>query len=184
MIDCVLETRLDSTLPGMTRCMTTTDIYAETGRTVLIERGSVITGEYHGDLRPGQERIDVIWDRVRTPRGVIIDVSSPGTDALGTSGLDGHVDEHWFSRIGSAFLLSIVEDVVASAAQREATSGALGNGTLVLTNTSQTGERLAEKVLDNSINRSPTLTKNQGERIGIFVARDLYFDAIGRRQQR
>jgi type IV secretion system protein VirB10 len=37
---------------------------------------------------------------------------------------------------------------------------------------------MAAKALENSINIPPTLYKNQGERVAIFVARDLDFRGV------
>jgi type IV secretion system protein VirB10 len=45
-------------------------------------------------------------------------------------------------------------------------------------NTQQTGNEMASKVLEGTINIPPTLTKNQGERVSIFVARDLDFSSV------
>jgi type IV secretion system protein VirB10 len=39
-IDCTLETAIDSTLPGMTTCITATDTFSVDGDVVLLERGS------------------------------------------------------------------------------------------------------------------------------------------------
>ncbi|MFI5353640.1 MAG: TrbI/VirB10 family protein, partial [Candidatus Binatales bacterium] len=47
-IDCTLETAIDSTLPGMTTCVTATDTFGVDGSTVLIERGSKLVGETRG----------------------------------------------------------------------------------------------------------------------------------------
>ncbi|MDA1379467.1 hypothetical protein PCI56_05845 [Plesiomonas shigelloides subsp. oncorhynchi] len=39
-IDCVLNTSLNSTVPGMTKCTLTRDVYSDNGVTLLLERGS------------------------------------------------------------------------------------------------------------------------------------------------
>lgn len=174
-IDCDLKTALSSDVPGMTSCVVTRNVYSDNGSTVLIERGSEVTGEYVSNMRQGQKRIFVLWNRVKSPEGVVVNLDSPGTDPLGRSGLDGYVDNHWFERLGAAFMLSIVQDAIGYATAR-AQSG--GNGTIYFQNTSQTGDQMATKVLDNTINIPPTLSKNQGERINIFVARDLDFSKV------
>ena len=56
-IDCVLETRIDSTVPGMTSCVVTRNMYGDNGKVLLIERGSKITGEYQSVLQQGQRRL-------------------------------------------------------------------------------------------------------------------------------
>ncbi len=55
----------------------------------------------------------MLWNRAKTPNGIIITLASPATDALGRSGMDGDIDNHWFERIGSALLVSIVKDATS-----------------------------------------------------------------------
>jgi type IV secretion system protein VirB10 len=175
-IDCDLKTALSSDVPGMTSCVVTKNIYSDDGSTVLIERGSEVTGEYQSNMKQGQTRIFVLWNRVKSPEGVVVNLDSPGADALGRSGLDGYVDNHWFERLGAAFMLSIVQDAIGYATARAQSSG--NGGTVFFQNSSQTGDNMASKILDSTINIPPTLSKNQGERISIFVARDLDFSKV------
>jgi len=172
-IGCVLETKLDSTLPGLTRCRISQDVYGDTGRVVVFERGSVATGEYRSDLKQGQARLFVVWTRVVTPTGVAIALQSPAADEEGAAGISGDVDEHWFKRIGAAFLLSTIEDVIVNLSQQSQTQ--TSGSTVVMPNTTQTSDRMAEKVLDSTINQPPTLTRDPGALIEIMVARDLDF---------
>jgi type IV secretion system protein VirB10 len=175
-IDCDLKTALSSDVPGMTSCVVTRNIYSDDGSTVLIERGSEVTGEYQSNMKQGQSRIFVLWNRVKSPSGVVVSLDSPGTDALGRSGLDGYVDNHWFERLGAAFMLSIVQDAIAYETAKAQSGG--NGGTVFFQNSSQTGDQMASKILDSTINIPPTISKNQGERINIFVARDLDFSKV------
>ena len=50
--------------------------------------------------------------------------------------------------------------------------------TVVLPNTTQQGSKLAEKVLDATINIPPLLYQNQGGVVGVYVARDLDFSSV------
>ena len=174
LIDCVMKTRLDSTVPGMATCIVTRNLYSDNGRVVLVERGSEIVGEYSQGVHQGKARLFVLWTRLRTPHGVVISLDSPGTDALGASGLPGHVNHHFWRRFGAAMLLSVVDDTASYLANRN------NNGTTVNYGggTSEAASQLADRVLQSTINIPPTLTKNQGDRINIFVARDLYFGDV------
>ena len=170
-IDCTLETAIDSTLPGMTTCVTATDTFGVDGSTVLIERGSKLVGETRGEVAQGQARIFVLWTEARTPTGVIVPLASPGTDELGRSGLSGDVNRHFFQRFGAAILISVVNGAVQAAV----TSG--NSGGTVIYNPSGSQDVLTE-VLKSTVNIPPTVTKNQGDRIQIFVARDLDFRSV------
>jgi type IV secretion system protein VirB10 len=170
-IDCTLETAIDSTLPGMTTCVTATDTFGVDGSTVLIERGSKLVGETRGEVAQGQARIFVLWTEARTPTGVIVPLDSPGTDELGRSGLSGNVNRHFFQRFGAAILISVINGAIQAAV----TSG--NSGGTVIYNPSGSQDVLTE-VLKSTINIPPTVTKNQGDRIQIFVARDLDFRSV------
>lgn len=175
-IDCNLSMKLVSEVAGFATCVLSQNVYSDNGNVVLLERGSEAFGEYKSDVQQGQKRIFVLWSRVKTPSGVIININSPAADGLGTGGLEGYVDNHWWERIGAAFLLSVVQDVVSGATAPSSS----GNGTSVsiFSNSTQTTKRMSETVLNNTINIKPTLYKNQGDRGTIFVARDLDFGSV------
>jgi type IV secretion system protein VirB10 len=175
-LDCILQTALSSEVPGMTSCVLARNIYSTNGKVLLLERGSRLVGQYQAaQLRQGQSRIFVLWTRAETPNGVIINLDSPSTDALGRSGLAGAVDNHFWARFGSALLVSVVDDLASNAVQN---SGGSNNNSLTFTNTTNSANDAAAIIVENTVNIPPTLTKAQGAHINIFVARDLYFGNV------
>ncbi|MFP1132631.1 type IV secretion system protein VirB10 [Asticcacaulis sp. W401b] len=180
-IDCGMSMRIISTLAGQASCIVTQNVYSASGKVLLIERGSEAVGEYRSGVSVGQKRLFVLWTRIITPSGVVVNLNSPGADELGSTGLTGKVDNHWWERVGSAFLLSTVQDAIQyQIAQEQARSGQ----TIVMASTAQSGETMAEKVLQQSINIPPTIYKNQGDRAIIYVARDLDFSNVYRLRAR
>jgi type IV secretion system protein VirB10 len=173
-IDCTLETALDSQLPGMTTCITAMDIFGADGQVVLLERGSKLVGETRGEARLGQARVFVLWTEARTPTGVVVQLASPGTDELGRSGLPGYVDTHFWQRFGAAILISVIDGAIQAAVGSQNSSS---GGSAVVYNTQGSHDVLTE-VLRSTINIPPTVVKNQGERIQVFVARDLDFRPV------
>lgn len=171
-IPCALETALSSDQPGFTSCVITRDVLSDNGRVVLMEKGTQVVGEYRGGLRRGQSRLFVLWNRAKTPTGVIITLASPATDAIGRAGFDGYVDTHWWERFGSALLLSVVGDVATWAGQELQRSDVQAQGT------TSAGKDAAAIAVEQSINIPPTLMKHQGSLVSIFVARDLDFSSI------
>lgn len=176
-LDCALETALSSDVPGMTACRLTRDVYSTDSKVLLLERGSKVVGQYQGGLKRGQARIFVLWTRVETPNGVIVNIDSPGTDALGRSGLDGFVDTHFWERFGGAVMLSLIDDVGTYIAGKASGSGD-GDSQIQFGSTADAATQAAGIALENSINIPPTLLKNQGDHINIFVARDLDFRGV------
>jgi type IV secretion system protein VirB10 len=174
---CALKTRVISAASGMIGCQVQRNVFGDDGRVLLIERGSHLDGEYRAaSVRPGTVRIPVLWTRIRTPTGVTVDIDSPGTGPLGESGIDGHVDNRWPERIGAAMLLSLIDDSVKLAIEARGNDAAAN--TVVLPSTTSNTSKLAEKVLDSTINIAPLIYRNQGGIVGIHVARDVDFSAV------
>lgn len=171
-LDCTLETGIDSSLPGMTTCVTATDTFGADGSVVLLERGTKLVGETRGDVRQGSARVYVLWTEARAPDGVVVPLASPGTDELGRAGLPGEVNRHFWERFGAAILISVIDGAVQAAVQRSSNGG----GTVVV-NPSTTSDIMTE-VLRSTINIPPTVTKQNGDRIAVLVARDLDFRSV------
>jgi type IV secretion system protein VirB10 len=170
-IDCTLETAIDSTLPGMTTCITATDTFSADGSVVLLERGTKLVGETRGQVAQGMSRLFVLWTEARTPIGVVVPLSSPGTDELGRAGLSGDVNRHFFDRFGAAILLTVINGAVQAAVNAQTKNGS------VVVSPSATSDVMSE-VLRGTINIPPTITKAQGDRIQVFVARDVDFRPV------
>ena len=174
---CALKTKVISAASGLVGCEVQRNLYGEDGRVLLIERGSHLDGEYRiAAVKPGTVRIPIIWTRVRTPLGVTVDLDSPGTGQLGESGIDGYVDNRWSERIGAAMLLSLIDDSVKLVLQSQTNERQAD--TVVLPSTTENTSKLAEKVLDSTINIPPLIYQNQGGIVGIYVARDVDFSSV------
>lgn len=176
-IDCILETRVNTTVPGMTSCVISQDIYSANGKVLLVERGSKAIGEYKGSVANGLDRIFVLWTELQTPNGVRVQLDSPGADALGGSGLEGYTDYHWWARFGNALLFSLIQDGFDYVIAKEQENN---GGMSYYENSSDGIEEIIREAMRQSGDIPPTLTKNQGERIGIFVARDVDFSSVYR----
>ena len=178
--DCVLTGRIIDEVPGFTSCVLAQNLYSDNGRVLLLERGSELSGEYGVSNQLGSERLFVTWNRIKTPEGIEVDLSSPGSDRLGTSGLPGHLDNRWGARIGAAFLLSFVKDVSVAVINSQTKS--FGTSVNVQAspaqNTLNASSSLAEEVIKQTLKVRPRLTINEGDRISIYVARDLDFSPV------
>ncbi len=106
IIDAVLETAIDSDLQGVLRAVVSSNVYAETGDTVLIPKGSRLIGGYSFDSDVTRARININWNRIILPHGIDIAISSPGTDELGRAGIAGIVDNKITSALFSSILLA------------------------------------------------------------------------------
>jgi type IV secretion system protein VirB10 len=170
-IDCTLETAIDSTLPGMTTCITATDTFSADGTVVLLERGTKLVGETRGQVQQGMARIFVLWTEARTPTGVVVPLSSPGTDELGRSGLPGEVNRHFWERFGAAILMTVINGAVQGWINSQNSVGSVSVAPSTATD-------VMSEILRGTINIPPTVTKAQGDRIQVFVARDVDFRPV------
>ncbi|MCK1717468.1 type IV secretion system protein VirB10 [Bradyrhizobium sp. 141] len=174
IISCVLQTAIDTNLAGYVKCILPQDVRGTTDHIVLLDRGTTVVGEIQRGLQQGDARVFVLWIRAETPDHALISLASPGADELGRSGLPGTVDNHLWERFGGAVLLSVMQGAFQAASSY---AGNTGGGTS-FNSFQSNGEQAADTALRTTINIPPTLKKNQGETVSIFVAQDLDFSNI------
>ena len=80
LMTAMLETAIDSDLPGYTRAIISRDVKSYDGSRVLIPRSSRVIGQYKSGLAVGQTRAYILWTRLIRPDGVSIALGSPATD--------------------------------------------------------------------------------------------------------
>ncbi len=164
IIPAVLETALNSDLPGFARAIVSRDVKGFDGSVVLVPRGSRLIGQYKSGLASGVTRAFVIWERLIRPDGVSIQLGSPVTDEIGQTGLSGDVDSHFLKRFGAAMLLSVVSGLATSHS----------NAAIVI-GPSAGAQGVAADALGLDAKIPPTVRIAQGTVIQVFVAHDLAF---------
>jgi type IV secretion system protein VirB10 len=174
VISAVLETGINSDLPGFVRAVVSRDVSGFDGSTVLIPRGSKLIGEYKSAVAQGQSRAFVIWTRLLTPDGVSINLGSPATDTLGRGGVAGETNTHFVHRFGAAILLS----VIGAGLQALANEASNNSVNAVIISSPQQASNVATVALQKDIDIPPTITVPQGQAIRVFVSRDLDFSDV------
>jgi type IV secretion system protein VirB10 len=165
MIPAILETAINTDVPGYVRAVVSQDVRSFDGTRVLVPRSSRLIGQYQSGLQAGQRRAYVIWTRLIRPDGVSVALASPATAFDGSGGLPGKVDTHFFQRFGSAILMSVIGGLttVASAG----TSVVLGGG-----------QTAAGTALEQNGKIGPTIRVRPGEPVRVVTARDLDFSRV------
>ena len=169
MIQAVMETALDSSLPGQTRAVVSEDVYSFDGSRLLIPRGSRLIGRYRSGVDIAQRRVTIAWDRIILPDNQTIQISSFGGDELGRSGVTGFVDTRFDERFGSAALISLISAAPSAAAanvQDETAADVLED----------VGDDLADatdSVIGDYLSIGPVIYVDQGARVTVMVDRDL-----------
>jgi type IV secretion system protein VirB10 len=165
LIPAVLETAINTDVPGYVRAVVSTDVRSFDGRRILVPRGSRLVGQYKSGLSAGQKRAYVIWTRLIRPDGVSVDLGSPAIGFGGETGLEGKVNSHFFARFGSAMLLSVVGGLSAIG----------GNAGVII---SGGGQSAAATAVSQNGQIGPTIRVRQGEPIRVFTAKDLDFSKV------
>jgi type IV secretion system protein VirB10 len=173
-----LAVAINSDLPGQIEAVVSQDVYGEQGNKVLIPRGSHLIGEYRSGLVNNQSRLFTVWTRVKEPNGVDIQLGSEGTDALGRAGLTGHVDYHFFDRFGSALLISMIGAGAANIGVNP--SDQYNSASAYRSGIADAMSEQGKSMLEQNINIPPTINISQGEKIVVFVNRDLDFSRVYR----
>lgn len=166
LIPAVLETAINTDVPGYVRAVVSQDVRSFDGTRVLVPRSSRLIGQYQSGVQGGQKRAYVIWTRLIRPDGASVALGSPAIGFDGTTGLEGKVNNHFFKRFGSAMLLSVVGGLSAIGT---------GGASVVLGGASQSAATVAAQQ-DSQI--GPTIRVRQGEPIRVFTARDLDFSQV------
>lgn len=166
----VLETSIDSSLPGAIRAAVSLDVWSYDGQRILMPKGTRLIGSYRSDLDLAQERALVVWERAITPAGASMELGSFGADRLGRSGIAGSVDTHFVQRFGSAALISIIGAVPGIAVAENGTTEPTGDAAV------EVGEDFRDAtsdVISEYLRIQPTIHVDQGSTISVFVGRDL-----------
>ena len=172
-IPCALYTQIISDYAGYVTCRVTQDIYSANGASLLVERGSMVSGTQKVAMEQGKARIFTNWADIETPLGVSIRIDSLGTGALGASGHGAWVDNHFAERFGGAIMLSFVDDALGALS-----TAASDNSNVQFDNSTQNASDMASKALESSINIAPTGYSYIGQRINILVARDIDLSSV------
>lgn len=169
MIQAVLETAVDSTLPGVLRAVVSEDVHSFDATRVLIPRGAQLIGRYRSEVSLAQSRVMVGWDRIILPDNQTIEISAFGGDELGRSGVTGDVDGRFMQRFGSAALISLIgaaPAVAAASISDETTSD-------TATDVASDLRDASRSVMQDYLSIPPVIRVPQGARITVMVDRDL-----------
>lgn len=185
IISAVLETAIDTELPGSIRAHVMEPVYSFDGSRALMPAGTILIGEFNNDVNLEQQRVQIAWNRAITPSGQSIALGSIGTDVLGRSGTEGNVDNHYGTKIGAAVLTSVItalpsmltsrsNDSGSSTTINVGTGGTSGNNQIAGQMTGAVSTQ-ASGVLGKYLSLPPLIRIPQGEEIRVFTNRDLIF---------
>lgn len=182
IISAVLETAIDTQLPGNIRAQVMQPVYSFDGSRVLMPPGTMLIGQFNNDVDLAQKRVLIAWNRAVTPDGQSVAIGSTGTDTLGRAGTLGNVDNRYGTKFGAAILISAINAVPTVLSQQaggRSNSGQSSSGTTINLGdqvTKDAGKDLSDQaggVMEKYLSLPPVIRIPQGEEVRVFVNRDL-----------
>lgn len=197
IISAVLETAIDTQLPGSIRAQVMRPVYSFDGSRVLMAPGTVLIGQFNNQVDLAQKRVLIAWNRAITPEGKSIALGSIGTDRLGRSGSLGNVDNRYGTKFGAAMLISAITAVPSILTEQLSKDSGSSGTTINIgggssgsssrgSSSGGAGAQLADSIggevsdqasgiLEKYLSLPPVIRIPQGEEIRVFVNRDLIF---------
>ncbi len=193
-LSAVIESSITTEMPGPIRGIIDRDVYGETGKEILIPRGTRVFGTYSASVRRGQGRVEIKWSRLLRQDGVSVSISFSGADQFGRTGVQGEVDNRYSSVIANSLLTSVL--AVGSLAATQGLLGGNNNSTTTVnpgfgtvTTTGNAANQalydvtknvinIVSQVLTNSIDLNPIIRIPQGTRVTLIVTQDLRIPSL------
>jgi type IV secretion system protein VirB10 len=178
VIPATLQTGINSDLPGQITAIVAQDVRdTATGKYVLIPQASRLVGTYGADVKYGQERVLVAWQRVVWPDGKVLDIGAmPDSDGAGYAGFKDQVDTHFWRMFAGSLLLSGITGGIAMS--QDATVDKNGPPTFSGAMSQALGQQmgqLIEEYIRKQMNVAPTIEIRPGYRFNVQVTKDLTF---------
>ena len=177
-IPAALITGINSDLPGSVNAQVTENVYDTiTGNYLLIPQGAKLIGEYNSNLTFGQDRVQVVWNRIIFPDGKSIDLEKmQGVDISGFTGFHDKVDNHYLRIYGNAVLLSLMGagyDILNQKAQsstdpRDSVAASVG----------QKLSDVSQQAIQKNMDVQPTLMIDPGYKFKIIVMKDIVLENV------
>lgn len=174
IIPLTLETSINSDLPGNITAVVKRDVYdSATGTILLIPGGSKVIGKYSSDVSFGQERVQVVFNRITLPNQKSINIDSMiGVDKMGASGVKDRVNTK-IGKVFSSVIMSAILGVGSGSLKNKNDddwrNNAINEGGSQAINV---GNTYSNKLL----NVQPSLEIRNGYTVGIFVEKDLILE--------
>ena len=182
VIPAVLESSIDSDLPGLVRAKVAENVYdTVTGRHLLVPKGSWLVGTYGSNARTGQRRLFVAWTDLQLPDGTPVPLG--GTASLGAdgaSGVKGRRSTGIWTALGAAILLDLAgnaSDIIIAAETGEAPARENGLAEIVGQATGNAASEVGQRYVGELLDRGTRFRVDAGARMNVVVEEDMHLPA-------
>ena len=180
VVPATLISGINSDLPGQIMAQVAQNVYdTPTGKHLLIPLGSRLVGSYASEVKYGQARVLVAWQRIVFPDGKAMDIGAmPGADSAGYAGFTDQVNNHYLRLFGSAFLMSGVTAGITYSQRQNQTQSVYGAPSASSALSEALGQQLGQvtaQLIAKNLSIAPTLEIRPGYRFNVVVTKDMTF---------
>lgn len=174
VIPAILQTKIDSDLPGTIIAKVSRNVYdTVSGNYLLIPQGSTLVGSYDSKVSYAQSRLLAVWKRLLFPNGNSIKLlGMPAVDQIGKGGLADKTNNHYWKIFGSAFMLSLIgtSEQLGKKINKDNDYSALQ---ALFASVNQQFTQTSSQLLSKNMNIQPTITIRNGTKFNVLLTRDL-----------
>ena len=114
IIDAIIEVPINSGIGGEIRAIISRDVYSQSGKIILIPKGSRAIGNYSSGVGKPVGVVNVNWERIDLANGYVVKLTkATGVNNLGMLGANGDVDYKIAEQITKTIISSVIS--IASA---------------------------------------------------------------------
>lgn len=170
IIPAVLETSINTDLPGVVIATVTTNVYNSLdGKHLLIPQGSKLYAQYSSSISYGQNRVQVIWNTLIRPDGLEVNLGGlNGVDAYGASGYAGYTDGHPFEFLKALGLIACFSLIDTKLNNTIANSSNMYTQN-ILSDTYSEIKKLDNKIIDKALDVQPTIKIPNGSKVNLIT---------------
>lgn len=174
---CITEQPIRTDVPGPFRCKVPTPVYSTSGAVPLLDPGTWIVGSVSEPLGRGMERAFAVVTRLETPQGCLVKLRAPVGDQIGTAGIDGEINTHFWERFRGFAMIALLDaagQAAALGAARAISGGSDGNQ-LNFYQLQGAGQQLGQGSFGDDVNIPNTLSTRQARNLVVIATQDVDF---------
>ena len=177
MLEVVWQTGLSSEHEGLVIAQVSKPVWNASMTRILIPAGTRVVGSFRGQIKPGQTRAPVSFERLIFSDRRVFDIQGIGTGLGGQSGVEGTVDEHVDKILAASVLAG---GLAASGSALQGPTSALNTDPRqqAIQGAGQTAQNSVDALIKRYLDVPPTLTIQPGHRAGVLLVSDLSIASV------
>jgi type IV secretory pathway VirB10-like protein len=176
-LPCVIQPLMNSDVPGHFTAKITQNIYdTRTQQRLLVPQSATVIGHDKGEvLLYGNQRLPTFALTLTIEDRAYELETMPVTDQLGTNGLTGEVDNHWWRLFGAVFIGGALRGGQQALQMSVAQAGGAGQ---VASGIASTANQVTESRLGRALDTRPTIKVFSGQQCNVLLTKALSLPSV------